>query len=40
MLIAQAEGIADLARTHRLPSVGFVQYARAGSLLAFGVNAL
>jgi putative ABC transport system substrate-binding protein len=38
MLIAQAERIADLARRHRLPSIGFVESARAGGLLAFGVN--
>jgi len=38
MLIAEAGRIADLARKHRLPTVGFVEYARAGGLLAFGVD--
>jgi putative ABC transport system substrate-binding protein len=38
MLIAHAERIADLATRHQLPTVGFVEYARAGGLLAFGVN--
>ena len=38
MLMAQAERIADLARKHRLPSVGWVEYARSGGLLAFGVS--
>jgi putative ABC transport system substrate-binding protein len=38
MLIAQAGRIADLARRHQLPMIGFVEYARAGGLLAFGVN--
>jgi putative ABC transport system substrate-binding protein len=38
MLLAQAGRIADLARKSRLPTIGFVEYARAGGLLAFGVN--
>ena len=38
MLFAHAERIADLARKHQLPTIGFVDYARAGGLLAFGVN--
>ncbi len=38
MLIAQAQRIADLARRHRLPSIGFVEFAEAGGLLAFGVS--
>jgi putative ABC transport system substrate-binding protein len=38
MLIAQAERIADLARKYRLPTIGFVEYARAGGLLALGVD--
>ena len=38
MLIAEAARIANLARQHHLPTVGFVEYARAGGLLAFGVN--
>ena len=38
MLIAQAGRLADLARKHQLPTVGFVEYARAGGLLAFGVD--
>ena len=38
MLIAEAGRIADLARKHHLPTVGFVEYVRAGGLLAFGAN--
>jgi putative ABC transport system substrate-binding protein len=38
MLIAEAGRIADLARRHQLPTVGFVEYAKVGGLLAFGVN--
>jgi putative ABC transport system substrate-binding protein len=38
MLLAQSERIADLARRHRLPSIGFIEYARAGGLLALGVS--
>jgi putative tryptophan/tyrosine transport system substrate-binding protein len=38
MLIAQAAQIADLAKKHQLPTIGFVEYATAGGLLAFGVN--
>lgn len=38
MLIARAAPIAELARRHRLPSVGFVEFAKAGGLLALGVN--
>ena len=38
MLIAEAARIADLARKSRLPTIGFVEYAKAGGLLAFGVN--
>ena len=38
MLLAQAGRIADLARKHHLPTIGFVEYARAGGLLAYGVN--
>ena len=38
MLFAHAERIADLARRYQLPTIGFVDYARAGGLLAFGVN--
>jgi putative ABC transport system substrate-binding protein len=38
MLIAEAGRIADVARKHHLPTVGFVEYARAGGLLAFGVS--
>ncbi len=38
MLIAQAERIAELARKHLLPTIGFIEYARAGGLLAFGVH--
>jgi hypothetical protein len=38
MLIAHAKRIADLAARHQLPTVGFIEYARAGGLLAYGVN--
>ena len=38
MLIAQAGQIADLARKNRLPTIGFIEYAKAGGLLGFGVN--
>jgi len=38
MLIAGAARIADLARKKRLPTIGFIEYAKAGGLLAFGVN--
>jgi putative ABC transport system substrate-binding protein len=38
MLIAQAVRIADLAKKFRLPTVGFLEYARAGGLLAYGVS--
>jgi putative tryptophan/tyrosine transport system substrate-binding protein len=38
MLIAQAVRIADLAKKYRLPTVGFLEYARAGGLLAYGVS--
>ena len=40
MLIANAEGIADLANKHRLPSIGFKEIAEAGGLMAYGVNIL
>ncbi len=38
LFIAQAPRLAALAERHRLPSVGFREYADAGGLLAFGVN--
>jgi putative ABC transport system substrate-binding protein len=38
LFIAQASRLAALAERHRLPSVGFREYADAGGLLAFGVN--
>ena len=38
MLLAQSERIANMARKHSLPTIGFVEYARAGGLLGFGVN--
>ena len=38
MLVAHAKRIADLAARHQLPTVGFIEYARAGGLLAYGVN--
>jgi len=38
LFIAEAARIADLARRNRLPTIGFIEYAKAGGLLAFGVN--
>jgi putative ABC transport system substrate-binding protein len=38
LLLAQVGQIAELARKHQLPTIGFVEYGRAGGLLAFGVN--
>ena len=38
LFIAQAARLAALAEQHRLPSVGFREYADAGGLLGFGVN--
>jgi putative ABC transport system substrate-binding protein len=38
MLLAQAKQITNIARKHSLPTIGFVELARAGGLLGFGVN--
>jgi putative ABC transport system substrate-binding protein len=38
LFVAEAARLAALAERHRLPSVGFREYADAGGLLAFGVN--
>jgi putative ABC transport system substrate-binding protein len=38
LFIAQAPRLAGLAQRHRLPSIGFREYADAGGLLGFGVN--
>jgi putative ABC transport system substrate-binding protein len=38
MLIANARQVADLAAKHRLPTIGFREYADAGGLLAYAVN--
>ena len=38
LLLAHVQRIADLARRHRLPAIGLLEYARAGGLLGFGVN--
>jgi putative ABC transport system substrate-binding protein len=38
LFIANAARIADLARSSRLPSIGFPEYGAAGGLLAYGVN--
>ncbi len=38
LFLAEAARLAALAERHRLPSVGFPEYAEAGGLLAFGVN--
>jgi putative ABC transport system substrate-binding protein len=38
MLIANAGQVANLATKHRLPTIGFREYADAGGLLAYAVN--
>jgi putative ABC transport system substrate-binding protein len=38
MLIENARQVADLAAKHRLPTIGFREYADAGGLLAYAVN--
>ena len=38
LFIAQAARLAALAERHRLPSIGFREYADAGGLLGFGVD--
>ena len=38
LFIAQAPRLAALAEQHRLPSIGFREYAEAGGLLGFGIN--
>jgi putative ABC transport system substrate-binding protein len=38
LFIAQAARLAALAKQHRLPSIGFREYADAGGLLGFGVD--
>lgn len=38
LFTAQVKRLAGLAERHRLPSIGFHEYAEAGGLLAFGVN--
>jgi putative ABC transport system substrate-binding protein len=38
LLIANAKPIAQLAITHRLPSIGFREYCEAGGLFAYGVD--
>lgn len=38
LFVAQAATLAALAERHRLPSVGFREYADAGGLLAYGVD--
>jgi len=38
LFVAQAAELAALAQRHRLPSVGFREYAFSGGLLAFGVD--
>lgn len=38
LFLAQVEQIADLARKHKVPTIGSVEYVNAGGLLAFGVN--
>jgi putative ABC transport system substrate-binding protein len=38
LFIANAERLADLAIKHRLPSIGFEEYADAGGLMGYGVD--
>jgi putative ABC transport system substrate-binding protein len=38
LFVAQAARLAALAQRHRLPSIGFREYADAGGLLAFGIH--
>jgi putative ABC transport system substrate-binding protein len=38
MFFAHAQQIVDLAKKHRLPTVGSIEYVKAGGLLGFGVN--
>jgi putative ABC transport system substrate-binding protein len=38
MLFAHVGRIAELAKKHQIPTIGFVDYATAGGLLAFGVS--
>jgi putative tryptophan/tyrosine transport system substrate-binding protein len=38
LFVAQAARLAALAERHRLPSIGFREYADAGGLLAFGIH--
>lgn len=40
MLNANVKGTAELAARHRLPSVGFADFARAGGMVGYGVNIL
>jgi putative ABC transport system substrate-binding protein len=38
LFVANARRVAELALRHRLPGVGFTEYAEAGGLLAYGVD--
>jgi putative ABC transport system substrate-binding protein len=38
LFIANPDRIADLAKAHRLPSIGFGEYGQAGGLLAYAVD--
>jgi putative tryptophan/tyrosine transport system substrate-binding protein len=38
LFIAEAKQLASLCERHRLPSVGFREFADAGGLLGFGIN--
>ena len=38
LFLANARRIAEVAARHRLPSIGFREYAEAGGLLAYGVD--
>lgn len=38
MLVTNAGSVASFAAKHRIPSCGFVEFAKAGGLMAYGVN--
>jgi putative tryptophan/tyrosine transport system substrate-binding protein len=38
LFVGNAERIAELAMTNRLPAIGFTEFARAGGLIGYGVN--
>jgi putative ABC transport system substrate-binding protein len=40
VFVSNARAIADLAAKHRLPSAGFIEFAKAGGLIGYGVEFL